>query len=58
MSRFECLGRFIPWAIIVLAALWLCLFAIPQFVNRISHHEDRWAREFGDIPSEKISDAN
>lgn len=55
MRKFDRLGRVIPWAIIILAALWLSLIAVPQFVDRLSHHEDRWAREFGDMVSNKLS---
>jgi hypothetical protein len=46
----------LAWAIIFLAALWLCLVAIPQFTDRISRHEDTWARQTGDIPSVKLSE--
>jgi len=56
MTKHTRLANVLVWAIILLAALWLAFIAVPQFVDRISRHQDTWAREFGELPSLKLSD--
>ena len=58
MTKLERLGNAITWAIILLAALWLCLIAIPSFVDRISRHTDAWQRQTMDMPSVKPSEGD
>jgi hypothetical protein len=52
------LGNAVTWTIIFLAALWLALIVVPQFTDRISRHEDSWAREFEEMASGKVSKAD
>jgi len=58
MTRFERLGNLLSWLIIFWALVWLCLIVVPQFVDRISRHENAWAKEFGEMGSEKVSRAD
>jgi len=44
---------FVTFAIIL--GLVLLFIMVNQAVDRISHHEDVWAREFTDLPSIKLS---
>jgi len=58
MTKHDRLFSALVWLLILLAALWLAFIAVPQFVDKISHDEDAWAREFGDLPSMKLSDGD
>ena len=56
MTKYDRLTNTICWLIILWAFVWLCLFAIPGFVNRCSRHADAWAKQTGDLQSEKLSE--
>lgn len=42
MTTLDRLSRLFTWAILFLVLLWLCLFAVPQFIDRVSRHESYW----------------
>jgi len=58
MTKADRLFSVLIWLIILWAFVWLCLFAIPGFVDRCSRRETEWARQTRDIVSEKISRAD
>ena len=58
MTKYERTGNLICWLIILLAVIWLCLVAVPQFVDRCSKNEAAWAnreRVVQESPSVKVS---
>jgi len=61
MTKPERTGNRLCWLIILLAVIWLCLVAVPAFIDRCSKHEAAWVnreRVVQEIPSEKVSDAD
>ena len=60
--KFERFCNIASWILLVLGIIWICLIAIPQFVDRVSRHEDEWARGqagyIQEIPSAKPSDGD
>ena len=44
MTKFERYERVFTWTMIIIALIWLCFAAIPQFVDRLSKRENEWVR--------------
>jgi len=55
-QKADRIGNTICWFIILWAFVWLCLFAIPGFVDRCSRHETEWAKQTRDMVSVKLSE--
>jgi hypothetical protein len=58
MTKLERLGNVLCWAFLLWVLVWICLFAIPGFVDRCSRHEATWAGETRELPSVKLSEGD
>jgi len=60
--KLDRIGNVVCWLIIVLAAAWICLVAIPQFVDVVSRNEAEWTdgggRHVTELESGKVSDSD
>lgn len=54
-KKLDRIGNVVCWLLIIWAVVWICLFAIPSFVDRISRHEAEWTDGGGRHTEEMVS---